>query len=193
MTGGEGPRKKGGRPRLYPGTEKRPTLTFRVRGKMHEQLSKAAEEAERSLSEEIERRIEQSFQLADIKDAIDSAVMSAWVRATDSAIERDIERSGGIDGWNVGKVLGLHFSKAKSEADKAIGGGVAWHTDPEKLEFIRKSILDNLDDILVKLASDLADRDAARNSGEGGSGTPLTDQEAQEIASRLDEPPVWER
>lgn len=193
MTDGEVPRKKGGRPRLYPGTEKRPTLTFRVRGRMHEQLSKAAEEAERSLSEEIERRIEQSFQITDIKEAIDSAVASAWVRATDAAIDNDIKRSGGVDAWNVGQRMGLCFSEAQAQAEEAINRDSDWRTDQEKLEFITKFISDRLSGIIAKMASDLVRRDAVRRDGAGEDGAPLSDQEVQEIASRLDEPPVWKR
>lgn len=78
MADGDTLKKKSGRPRLYPGTEKRPTLTFRVRDRMHEQLSSAAAEGGRSLSEEIERRLDQSFSIHEIiKAASDSAAEAA--------------------------------------------------------------------------------------------------------------------
>ena len=57
-------RTKGGRPRKYASDEKRPTMTFRVRGGMHEKLIASAKERDVSLSEEIERRLEASFQTA---------------------------------------------------------------------------------------------------------------------------------
>ncbi|WP_419828346.1 hypothetical protein [Methylobacterium sp.] len=63
MTDEQKAAKKGGRPRVYPGTEKRPTLTFRVRGTMHQRLQESAAVNEVSLSEEIERRLERSFEI----------------------------------------------------------------------------------------------------------------------------------
>lgn len=59
----ETPKKRMGRPRKYPGTEKRPTLTFRVRDGLHEKLKQSSEDGERSISEEIERRLERSYEI----------------------------------------------------------------------------------------------------------------------------------
>jgi hypothetical protein len=55
-----------GRPAKYAGEGKRPTLTFRVRGTTHRQLQEAAIQNECSISEEIERRIQQSFELKEL-------------------------------------------------------------------------------------------------------------------------------
>ena len=57
----EKPLKRIGRPRKYASDDKRPTLTFRARGGLYEQLKQSALAAERSLSEEIEYRLTQSF------------------------------------------------------------------------------------------------------------------------------------
>jgi hypothetical protein len=55
-------KKKRGRPRRYaPG--KRPTLTFRVQEPMHEDLAKTAKDNQRSISEEIEARLNEWRQL----------------------------------------------------------------------------------------------------------------------------------
>jgi hypothetical protein len=49
---------KRGRPRRYaPG--RRPTLTFRVQEAMHRELTKTAKDNQRSISEEIERRLDE--------------------------------------------------------------------------------------------------------------------------------------
>ncbi len=55
-------KKKTGRPPKFPGEGKRPTLTFRVRGGMHEQLKASAAAAVRSISEEIEWRLAKSYE-----------------------------------------------------------------------------------------------------------------------------------
>jgi hypothetical protein len=62
MTDTASKKNKGGRPAKYPAEGKRPTLTFRVRGSLHEQLREAAQLSGRSISEEIERRVEKSFE-----------------------------------------------------------------------------------------------------------------------------------
>src|SRR3954471_12634179 len=53
--------RKPGRPAKYPKGERAPTLTFRARGGLYEQLKAAAAQSGVSLSEEIERRVAQSF------------------------------------------------------------------------------------------------------------------------------------
>ena len=71
---------KKGRPRgrpHVPATEKKVrNFTFRSRGDMHERLSEAAVLSERSISEEIERRLEKSFEaelrLADVHQFLKS-------------------------------------------------------------------------------------------------------------------------
>lgn len=52
---------KGGRPAKYPGEGRRPTLSLRVRGGLYEKLQSAAEKTSRTISEEMERRLERSF------------------------------------------------------------------------------------------------------------------------------------
>ncbi len=55
------PRKRGGQPK-DPAERKRNNLTFRVRDRIRSILEEAATEAGRSVSEEIEYRVERSFQ-----------------------------------------------------------------------------------------------------------------------------------
>jgi hypothetical protein len=77
--------KRIGRPPKYPGEGKRPTLTFRVRGKLHEQLQAAAAASERSISEEIEARLEESFRREELPALITAAVRAAIGTATGKA------------------------------------------------------------------------------------------------------------
>jgi|tagenome__1003787_1003787.scaffolds.fasta_scaffold20380484_1 hypothetical protein len=55
--------KKRGRPAIPAAEKKARNFTFRSRGDLHERLSGAAAANQRSISEEIEHRIEQSFQI----------------------------------------------------------------------------------------------------------------------------------
>lgn len=55
------PPKKVGRPPKDPSGGKRPTITFRCRAHLQERIQAAADAADRSVSEEVERRIEDSF------------------------------------------------------------------------------------------------------------------------------------
>lgn len=62
MTRAEKPAaKKIGRPRKYESDAKRPTLTFRVRGELYRNLQRRAKAHERSMSEEIERSLEDYY------------------------------------------------------------------------------------------------------------------------------------
>lgn len=55
-----------GRPPLPPAEKRAKNFTFRSRGDMHDKLSEAASLNERSISEEIERRLERSFDHQDL-------------------------------------------------------------------------------------------------------------------------------
>ena len=62
MTEVEKPKNKGGRPRKHPQGNRIPTLAFRVRAGLRDKLEAGAKQNERSISEEIEQRLEHSFQ-----------------------------------------------------------------------------------------------------------------------------------
>jgi uncharacterized protein (DUF1778 family) len=62
----EGVKNKGGRPPKYAGEGKRVTHTMRVRAATREKLKAAAAESGRSMSEEIEYRVEKSFWEEDL-------------------------------------------------------------------------------------------------------------------------------
>jgi hypothetical protein len=60
------PKRPVGRPKKAPGERKRRILTLRARDALHKAISIAASQNERSLSEEIEARIERSFDRQDL-------------------------------------------------------------------------------------------------------------------------------
>jgi hypothetical protein len=69
--------KRTGRPRKYPSGAKRPTLTFRIKDDVHARLKAASELSCRSLSEEIEYRIEQSLLVALLPSQL-AIVVARW-------------------------------------------------------------------------------------------------------------------
>lgn len=73
-------KRKPGRPALPPERRKTSNLTFRVRGDLREQLQTAAAISERSISEEVEQRLQNSFLqepanklLAEVQELLDEA------------------------------------------------------------------------------------------------------------------------
>ena len=63
-----------GRPPKHEGERLSKNRTFRVRGTLDKQLEAAAQEAGRSVSEEIERRLEQSFRREERAELISEAI-----------------------------------------------------------------------------------------------------------------------
>jgi hypothetical protein len=64
-------KKRVGGPRKYAPDAKRSTLTFRVHEAMRERLEKVCAQSGRSLSEEIEYRVERSFREVDVHNLLD--------------------------------------------------------------------------------------------------------------------------
>ncbi|MGU3541037.1 hypothetical protein [Methylobacterium sp. A54F] len=125
MTDGEVPAKKGGRPRLYPGTEKRPTLTFRVRGDMHQRLQESAQAEGRSLSEEIEHRLHKSFYEKELIDLVRDV---SWKNAVDTWSEFRANAVGGQLNDQVGFVFASILGSLQNHSDNA-GGDRNWTRD----------------------------------------------------------------
>ncbi|MGH1571760.1 hypothetical protein ACRAWG_15115 [Methylobacterium sp. P31] len=67
MTDQQAPPKKRGRPPKHSGEGARPTVNFRCRTALYERLQEQAAIAERSVSEEIERRLDLSFRDPEIR------------------------------------------------------------------------------------------------------------------------------
>ena len=84
---GKDQKRRGGRPRKYASEGKRPTLTFRVRGKLYEQLQQGADAGQRSISEEIERSLERYYEQKDSYGDLARSIGSA-VRAIEKTAGR---------------------------------------------------------------------------------------------------------
>ncbi|WP_426615406.1 Arc family DNA-binding protein [Bradyrhizobium sp. McL0616] len=69
--------KKAGRPALDEAERKTVNFTFRSRAELRDKLSEAAAASGRSISEEIERRLIDSFVLMDINQIVGTAVRIA--------------------------------------------------------------------------------------------------------------------
>jgi hypothetical protein len=134
-------KRKPGRPAKYPKGEKRPTLTFRVRGGLHEQLQAAAARSGLSLSEEIERRVALTF---DDVDAL-ARMVGGLVRAGQALTGRTWRE----DPDTVDVILGLiirQFAALRCDPEGALLAqdaheayrhhlGTAWRNrDPESMK-----------------------------------------------------------
>lgn len=82
-----------GRPPLKPGTPKRSSFNTRLRSKLKERLEAEAQEAGRSLSEEIEFRLEQSFRDEDTFGGAPMASLFRLLAAAAQIIENDTGKS----------------------------------------------------------------------------------------------------
>jgi hypothetical protein len=97
--------KRMGRPPKYPGEGPRPTLSVRVRGRIKDRLQEASAKSALSISEEIERRVEKSF------DEIDSI----------------IRHFGSNDLFLLGKIAAVAGEIVQTKTGKP------WHADEDNL------------------------------------------------------------
>lgn len=65
-------KRKRGRPHLKPEDRRLPSMAFRPSGDLRARLEAAAEESGKTLSYEIEQRIERSFLMDDVKTWLDA-------------------------------------------------------------------------------------------------------------------------
>ncbi|MGU3537743.1 hypothetical protein [Methylobacterium sp. A54F] len=141
----EKPKRPRGRPRTYPGTEKRPTLTFRVRGGLHEQLKAAAEGNQRSISEEIEGRIGLSFE-------------PNWrAELADQKYQDLVEFIGGYNSIWSARTMNYYLNSAIEIANKQCCDGSEWTLSSEKKEIVVEELTKMLPSIL---------RDVSGNKGD---------------------------
>jgi hypothetical protein len=96
------------------------TITFRVRGSLGDQLRKTAAKSERSLSDEIEDRLEQSFALEAKKDDRDKMHAEAKATLAEAKAALDAARIQGI-------------RKAGAQIVREAGGKVTVNVSPELL------------------------------------------------------------
>lgn len=114
---------RGGRPRKDPVKGRRGNYSFRMSEAVRAQLSAKAEENGRSISEEVEYRIEQSLQ----KDGRLQAVMTLV---------------GGADLVLFASMVNGDLRGAIEQANAQVGGKLEWYESPEKIEIVRRHMQD---------------------------------------------------
>ncbi|WP_267359507.1 MULTISPECIES: hypothetical protein [unclassified Methylobacterium] len=141
MTDDEPKRNKGGRPAKYPGEGRRPTLSLRVRGSLYDQLKKAAEASERTISEEMEYRLAISFVTDDTaksaaaaaRQAIDEAQDAYAVQAIHSTLEELQEDLG--HPWSL--AVAFHMGQSFTEYYRLMKMNTAdelWFDNPNNMK-----------------------------------------------------------
>jgi hypothetical protein len=98
-------KKRVGRPPKSPEDRKTVNFTFRSRGQMRELLQAAATASGRSISEEIEHRLEASFQKDNTADIAVAAASEAINRFRKEFVKPFLHESGS---WRPGPALPLH-------------------------------------------------------------------------------------
>lgn len=89
--------KRTGRPRKSEADRKEGNLTFRTRRGLRERLVAAAAASGRSLSEEVERRVEESFALGSMQDRLADTVAQAIAAAMAKEAQNNITIFGPSD------------------------------------------------------------------------------------------------
>ena len=95
----EEPKRRRGRPALPESQRKRSNLTFRVRGDLYERLSTTARVFERSVSEEIEHRLTQSFYARDVIAQVFGSSHADFIKALGLGAQL-IEAKTGTNPWD---------------------------------------------------------------------------------------------
>lgn len=134
-------RKKGGRPRKHSPDAKRPTMSFRIGSKLHERLIAASVANERSLSEEIERRMEESFEtketaqaVSDVaRKAIEDAQDAYSVQAIHSTLEELQDELGHPYALPVALFMGQGFTEAAQKI-RAETPNEIWFDSPKRMK-----------------------------------------------------------
>jgi hypothetical protein len=133
-TDGSAPQKKMGRPRRHGGEKLNTTLNFRVRDGLHERLIKASSISGRSISEEVERRVERSFENEDRVGSPAGVRLLEIVESSLSQVQRAIPSTVGKD-WNESiyawimlegaLIAALHYFRPTDELPQMPGGLLA--------------------------------------------------------------------
>jgi hypothetical protein len=130
-----------GRPPKAPEKGKRQNYTFRMSDADRDKLVEAAEANGRSMSEEIERRVEESFKQTDIiKAASEAAAAAATIAATEAATHLISNWAGEKKYFNIG----LAFASTIRHAMVSNGLGNSEISDIHKHPYEMKWIKDYL-------------------------------------------------
>lgn len=138
MTDDEPKRNKGGRPAKYPGEGRRPSLSLRVRGGLYEKLQEAAEQSERTISEEMEARLLQSFEQASLIEVASQAAADAAIKASKDIF---LHSFGNEDNFKFGQAMASALIYAKWAEGLAGVDYKDLKNLGEKYDFIRDYVL----------------------------------------------------
>lgn len=141
--------KRIGRPLKNPEQGKRSNVMFRLGEVRKNQLMQAAEAAGRSMSEEIEARLEASFKEPEI---IYKTSEQAIAQVVDVLNNKTTEKFGGVDGQYAGEEFGKAFSGSIKDVEALIGGP-PWHQNDIKIEEVRQRMR-RAPDIIVGMVLD---------------------------------------
>ena len=165
--------KKIGRPPKNPGEGKRPTITFRCRGPLHERIQSSAREADRSVSEEVETRLDRSYVADDQYRDNQAALVSAT-----KGIVLDVlyDYVGGKHNFNAGQRFAHALKYQQAEADAKFRAEAPWYIDADKKKYIKDKVSELVGFIIDELADETDPEGAERRrkaledlaSGRGG-------------------------
>ena len=122
------PVKRRGRPPKDPSDRKDGNLTFRTRGSLRAQLAEAAKRSGRSISEEVEQRLERSFYEPELIEAVQSATRTNTMDFFEAFRASSV---GGYYNARIGDHCGLilenlrHDNKLPGDDDPDIRGKIA--------------------------------------------------------------------
>ncbi|GJE14569.1 hypothetical protein [Methylobacterium longum] len=151
--------KKIGRPAKNPGEGKRPTITFRCRGPLHERIQASAREADRSVSEEVETRLDRSY-LADDQHRDNQEVLASITQRIVLDVLHDYV--GGKHNFNAGQRFAHALKYHQAEADAKFRSEDPWYIDADKKKYIRDKVSDLVGFIIDELADETDPEEAER-------------------------------
>lgn len=158
MSEAEAP-KKIGRPAKNPGEGKRPTITFRCRGPLHERIQASAREADRSVSEEVETRLDRSYAADDELRASQDALISATKSVVFDVL---YDYVGGKHNFNAGQGFAHALKFHQAEANAKFRSEEPWYFDADKKKYVKDKVSDLVGFIIDRLADEIDPEETER-------------------------------
>lgn len=189
--------KKGGRPAKGSGEGKSPTITFRCRPPLLAQVHAAAQGAHRSISEEVERRLEDSYLAEARAQEQTSLIVSA---AKGVVFDVLYEYVGGKENFNAGRMFAHALKTFQGEADAKFRADDPWYSDADKRRYVTDKAMEITKFIVGELVRDLdpgaeeRGRKALADLANGGLGalgrlgSGLYDQQVPSASRDVDDP-----
>ncbi|WP_197093349.1 hypothetical protein, partial [Methylobacterium aquaticum] len=149
--------KKRGRPPKPAAERRRHNQTFRCTDDMLAKLQAAADEGQRSLSEEVERRLETSFREPEIVNKVTEMAMNSIIDTTMNNVVADC---GGQDGYESGRLFGRAVANRLEKTKNTFEGATEpWYRDAQQINFL----LTELNGVKESVIESLAQQKRRRN------------------------------